>query len=152
MLFLILADRHMGRPIDENVSRHQSRIGIKADRGVFTILARFFLELGHAVQPAQTRDAIEHPSQFGMFGNLRLVEHNVLFGIDPAGQKGGCDLADALAQLRRILRHRDRVQIHHAINAIMAVLQRHEFGDGAEIIAQMQIPRRLHTRKYQLPE
>jgi hypothetical protein len=78
MLLLILADRHMRRAIDQNVRRHQVRIGVKTDRRVLAVLAGLLLELGHAVQPAETRDTVEHPGEFGVFGHLALVEHDVL--------------------------------------------------------------------------
>ena len=52
----------------------------------------------------------------------------------------------------RVLRHRDRVQIHDAIKAGHFVLHLHPILERAQIIAQMQIARRLHARKYQWPE
>ena len=63
MLFLVLADRHMRRAVGQNVGRHQGWIGIEADRRVLAVLACFFLELCHPVQPAKPRDAVEHPGQ-----------------------------------------------------------------------------------------
>ena len=68
MLLLVLADRHMGRAIDENIGGHQAGIGIEPDRGVLAVLAGLFLELRHAVEPADPRHAIEHPGELGMFG------------------------------------------------------------------------------------
>jgi hypothetical protein len=44
------------------------------------------------------------------------------------------------------------VQIDHAIDAIMALLQRHKFCDRTKIIAQMQITRWLNARKHQFLE
>ena len=52
MLLLVLADRHVRRAIDQDVGRHQARIGVKPDRGVLAVLAGLLLELGHAVEPA----------------------------------------------------------------------------------------------------
>ena len=79
-----------------------------------------------------------------MLGHLALIEDDVLFRIDPAGDEGGGHLADVARQLRRVLPHRDRVQVDHAIDAVVALLQRHEPDDGAEIIAEMQVAGRLH--------
>ena len=145
MLLLIVADRHMRRAIDQNVGGHQHRIVEQADRSVFAILAGLVLELRHAVQPADARHAVQHPGEFGVFRHLALVEDDVLLRIDAAGDEGGGDFAGVVAQLDRILRHSDRVQIDDAIDALMRVLQGDEFGDRAEIIPQMQIAGRLHT-------
>ena len=68
MLLLVLADRHMGRAIDQDVGRHQARIGEQPDRGVLAVLAGLLLELGHAVEPAHAGDAVEHPGELGVLG------------------------------------------------------------------------------------
>ena len=147
MLLLILADRHVGGAIDQNVGRHQVRIGVEPDRDVLAILAGLLLELGHAVEPAQPRDAIEHPGEFGVLGDLALVEDDLLLRIDAAGEERRGHLARVARQLARVLPHRDGVQIDHAIDAVIALLQRDEFGDRAEIIAEVQIAGRLHAGK-----
>ena len=74
MLLLVLADRHMGGEIGEDVGGHQHRIVVEADRGVLAVLAGLLLELGHAVEPAEPGDAVEHPGKFGMDADLALVE------------------------------------------------------------------------------
>ena len=94
MLLLVLADRHMRRLVDQDVGRHQVRIGVEPDRGVLAVLAGLLLELGHAVEPAQAGDAVEHPGELGMLGDLALVEDDVPLGIDAGGDEGGRDLAD----------------------------------------------------------
>ena len=53
MLLLVLADRHMGRVIEQNVGGHQVRIDVEPGRGVLAVLAGLLLELRHAVQPAE---------------------------------------------------------------------------------------------------
>ena len=87
-----------------------------------------------------------------MFGDLALVEDDVLLRIDTAGDEGRGHLAGVARQFGGILPNRDGVQIDHAIDAVMAVLQIDEFDDGAEIIAEMQIAGRLHAGKHQLLE
>jgi hypothetical protein len=44
------------------------------------------------------------------------------------------------------------MQIDDAINAIMRLLQSHEFRDRTEVIAEMQITRGLNTGKDELGE
>src|SRR5947199_9571048 len=91
MLLLVLADRNMGSAIEQNVRRHQHRIIVETYRCILAILARLFLELRHPVQPADPRDAIEYPRQLRMPGHLTLVEHDMLFRIDAAGDESGAD-------------------------------------------------------------
>ena len=148
MLLLVLADRHVGGAIDQDVGRHQGRIGVKPDRGVLAVLAGLLLELRHAVEPAEAGHAVEHPGELGMLGDLALVEHDVLLRIDAAGDEGRGHLADRLGQLLRLLPHRDGVQVDHAIDAVVGLLQLDEFDDGAEIIAEVQVAGRLHPREH----
>src|SRR5262249_13322603 len=46
----------------------------------------------------------------------------------------------------------DGVQVDHAIDAVVPVLQRDELRDGAEIIAEVQVAGRLHAGKHPLLE
>jgi hypothetical protein len=91
-------------------------------------------------------------SALGMLGDLALIEHDVFFRIDAAGDEGRGDVADRLGQLLRILPNRDGVQIDHAVDAVVLLLQCNEPGEGAKVIAEMQIAARLHAREHQLLE
>ena len=152
MLLLVFANRHMRCAINENVGCHQHRIIIQADGRILAILAGFFLELRHAVQPANARYAIEHPRKLGMFGHLALVEDDVFLRIDATGDEGRCHFADIGDKLLGVMRLRDRVHIDDAIDALMALLQLDEFDDGAEIIPEMEIAGRLNAGKHQFFE
>ena len=147
MLLLVLANRDMGRAIGKNIGGHQARIGIKPHGSVLAVFSRFLLELRHAIEPAEAGHAIEHPGELGMLADLALVEHDMFFGIDAAGDEGRRHFPDARLQFVRVLWKRDRVKIDHAIDAGVGFLQVHEFGDRAEIISKMQIPGRLHAGK-----
>src|SRR5262245_54200321 len=89
MLLLALADRHMGGAIGEDVGGHQTRIGKEPDRRILPILAGLLLELRHPVEPADARDAVEYPGEFGVLRNLALVEDDVLSRIDAGSDEGG---------------------------------------------------------------
>ena len=145
MLFPILAHRHVRRAVDQNVCGHQVRIDIQSDRGVLTILARLFLELGHTIEPADAGDTIENPGELGMFGDLALVENDVLLWIDAAGEERSGDFTRGARQFGRILPYGDGVQVDNAVDAVIALLQRHELGDGAKIVSEMQISGRLNA-------
>ena len=71
VLLLVVADGHVRRPIGEDVGRHQVRIDVEPDGRVLAVLAGLLLELRHAVEPAEPRDAIEDPGELGVRGDLR---------------------------------------------------------------------------------
>jgi hypothetical protein len=71
VLFLVLADRHMGGAVEQDVGSHQARIGEQAERGVLAVLAGLVLELRHAVHPADAGDAVEDPGQLGVLHDAR---------------------------------------------------------------------------------
>ena len=96
VLLLVVADRHVGGAVEQNVGGHQHGIVVEPDRSVLPVLARLLLELGHAVEPAHPGDAIEHPGEFGVFGDAALVEDDVALGVDAAGQERRGDLARRL--------------------------------------------------------
>ncbi len=112
----------MSRAIDQNVSGHQVRVGIKTDRGVLFILARLFLELRHAVEPAHARNAVKNPTQLGMSTNARLVEQDRLVRIEARRDKRCGDLMDCTAKFGGPKRLGNRVHIHDAIEAFKAVI------------------------------
>ena len=70
------------------------------------------------------------------------------FGSMPQARNAAVTSRVARGSSARVLPHRDGVQVDHAIDAVVALLQRHELGDGAEIIAEVQIAGRLHAGKY----
>ena len=148
MLFLVFADRHMRCAIEQNIRRHKVWINIKPDGCFFAVFAGLFLKLRHSVQPAHARHAIQHPGQLGMFGHLRLIENNMPVRVDARGNKCGGNFARIVAQFGRVLKHGNGVQIDHAIEAWMRILQGHEIFNRAQIIAQMQVSRRLNSGKH----
>ena len=145
MLFLVVAHRHMRGAVDKNVRSHQVGIGIEADRGVLAVFPGLVLELRHPVQPAQPRDAVENPGKLRMLRHAALVEDNVLFRVNARRQKRRRHFTRGLCQLFRVLRQRDRMHVHHAVDTVARLLQRHKFADCAEIIAKMQVTGRLNA-------
>ena len=84
-----------------------------------------------------------------MARNLALVEQDGACGVDPGCDIGGCNLADGALQHGRPAPDGhglgDGVQIDHAVKAGMALLHLHPLLERAEIIAEMQRVRRLHS-------
>ncbi len=123
MLLLVLADRHMGRLVEQDVGRHQHRIGVEAEPGHLAVLAGLFLELGHPVEPAERGQAAEQPAELGMGADHALVEDDAALGVDAGGDIGGRHLAGRGAQFARVLRQGQRVQVDDAEDALVIVLQ-----------------------------
>ena len=67
------------------------------------------------------------------------------FGIQPASQIGRRHVKNGLVQFLRLLPQGDGMHVHHAIDAFMGFLQFDPVQHGAEIIAEVQIARRLHA-------
>src|SRR5207302_2372503 len=114
-------------------------------------LAGLLLELRRAAGPADARHAVEDPGKLGVARDLALVEHDMLFRVDAGGDEGRGDLAGVAGELRRaapdVRPLRDRVHVDDAIDAVMGFLHLHEVDDRAEVIAEMQITRRLDAGK-----
>jgi hypothetical protein len=138
MLLLVIADGNMRRFVKQDVGRHQRGIGEQAQRDVLGILARrLVLVLRHALHPAHARHAVEHPGELGVLRHARLVEDDVLVGIDAGRDIGGGHFARRAPQFVRLLPDGDGVHVDHAIEALMRLLHFDIALDGAEVIAQM---------------
>jgi hypothetical protein len=148
MLFLVVTDGNVRRLIEQHVGRLQHRIGVKADARAFAVLARFFLELRHAVEPADARGAEQQPCELGMRGDASLVEQDRLGRIDPGRHQRRRHLARVRGQLGGIVIDGDRVEIGEEIEFLARhlVLHAHPVADRAQIIAEMQISGGLDAR------
>ena len=62
MLLLVLSHGDKVRLIDEDVCRHENRVGKKAGRNVVRVLLRLHLELRHTRQLAELRVAAQNPA------------------------------------------------------------------------------------------
>src|SRR5260370_930358 len=82
-----------------------------------------------------------------MAGHHALVEDDAALGIDAGGDIGRRHLARLRAQLVRVLRQCQRMQVDDAEDAVVVALQRDPVSDGAEIIAEMQIAGGLDARE-----
>src|SRR5271155_4168956 len=147
MLLLVFPDWHVGRLVDENVRRHQHRVGIKTEAGHIAMFPGLLLELRHTVEPPERRQATEQPSQLSVSGNHALVEDRAAFRVDAGGDIGSSHLARRSAQLGGILGLSERVQVDDAEDALEVVLQLNPVPNGSEIITKMQIAGRLDAGK-----
>ena len=138
MLFLVRADRDEAGLVQQDVRGHQDRIGKQAGVDVVGVLGGLVLELGHPVQFAHVGETVQDPGQFRVGADMALAVQKGLFGVDSAGQVQRGKLQAAPAELRRILADGDGVLIHHAVDAVVLILERGEAGKGADIVAQGQ--------------
>src|SRR5690606_42061222 len=69
-------------------TRRSSDLGVnvKADARALAVFPRLFLELGHAVQPADAGDAVQHPAEFSVGLDRALVEQHRLLRINARRQ------------------------------------------------------------------
>ena len=129
---------HQIRLVEQNVRRHQRRIREQARVDVIGVLLRLVLELGHALQFAHVGEAVENPGKLRMAAHVALAVDDVLFGVQAAGDVDGCQLQTAAAQSRGVLTDGDGVHVHHAVDALVFVLQKLEVAQGANVVAQRQ--------------
>ena len=76
--------------------------------------------------------------QLGVLGHVALHEQRAALRVQPGPEQlRGRDPGPA-AQQGRVVPHRDRVQVHHAVERVVGLLQRHPLLDGAEVVAQVE--------------
>ena len=147
MLHLIRAHGHQIRLVQQNIRRHQHRIGKQACRDIIRMLLRLILELRHASQLAELGIAAQHPAELRMLGYMALDKHDILFRIQAAGDILRQLRNGPAAQIRRVLPDRNGVHIHNAEQAVIFVLQRRPVLDGAHIGTQGQLSAGLNAGK-----
>lgn len=70
--------------------------------------------------------------------HLGLLEEDGPLRVDAAGQQAGRHVQDAAAEQNRVLRLRDRVQVHDAVqHRGELLLQGHPVLQGAQVVAQV---------------
>jgi hypothetical protein len=149
MLFLVLADRHVSRLVQKDVCGLEHRIGVEADRRTFAVLARFLLELGHPVQPADSGGALKEPRELRMGLDGALREEHRFGRIDAACDQRRRHFADIRPKLGRIDSDGERVEVgkeeQKRVPAFDLLLHSDPAEDRAKQIAEVQIARRLNS-------
>ncbi len=75
VLALVVADRYEVGVVEEDVGRHEDRVGEEAEPGgLLAPLARLVFELGHPVQLAHAGGALEQPGQLRVLVDVALDE------------------------------------------------------------------------------
>ncbi|GMA94332.1 hypothetical protein GCM10025881_11560 [Pseudolysinimonas kribbensis] len=149
VLALILADGHDLGVVEQHVGGHEHRVDEQANGGGVRALAcDLVLVLRHPARLAVTGDGVEHPGELGVRRHVRLHEQGGCRRVDPGGDvlRGGAP--GGLPELRRFLRHRDRVQVDDAEEGIVVALHGLPLQQGADVVAGVQrVGARLHARE-----
>ena len=125
---LVLADRHHGRVVHDDVRRLQDGIP-EEPVGVEVLLLQLldeFLVGRDALQPAERHHHREQQMEFGVLGHLRLDEERAALWIEPHREPVGGDLEGARPEVARVLVvGGQRVPVHDAVEGVELVLHRH---------------------------
>jgi len=139
VLPLVLAHRYLVGLVQENVGGLQDRVGEQADRGLLLALpGRLVLELGHPARLAEAGHAGQDPGQFGVLGHVALHEQRAPVRVEPGPEQLGGGHPGPAGQQGGVLRHGDRVQVDHAVEGVVAVLQGHPLAQRAEVVAEVE--------------
>ena len=148
MLLLVVPHGHQVRLVQQDVRRHESRVGEKARVDVLRVLGGLVLELGHAAQLAEHGIAVQHPAQLSVGGHVALDEEGILLGVQAAGDILGQLAQGPPPQVRRVLPHGDGVLVHDAVVAVIGLAELHPVADGAHIGTQGQFAAGLDAAEY----
>ena len=80
--------------------------------------------------------------------HMALDKQQAFFRIDAAGDILGQHFQRLTTKSRRFLTHSDGMEIHHAEDAPVFLLQSHPVAHGPQVIAQGQLARGLHAAEH----
>ena len=105
VLGLVGAYRHIICLIQQDIRRHQGRIGKQARIDIVRMFGRFILELGHTGQLPEEGVAGKNPAKLRVVVHMALDKHKAFLRINTAGQQQGESFQTLLAQFGRFLPH-----------------------------------------------
>ena len=139
VLALVVADGNALALVEQHVGRHQHRIGEQADADRLAALG-LGLELGHPRHLAGRRDAGQDPGQLGVLAHVRLDEQRRAVGVDAGCEQQRGEVERGRAELLDVVRHRQRVQVDDAEQAVVPVLVGDPVPDRPEQVAEVLRP------------
>ena len=146
MLLLVAPDRHEVRVVNQNVRRHQHRIGEQpVVRG--NAFGDFIFVTVGAFEQAHRRHRREQPGQFGHFWHVGLLEKHSLLRVESAREEIECHLERVPAPFRGVEQRRHRVIVRDEIKRLAFFLQFDGRLHHSEIISEMQRAGGLDTRQ-----
>ena len=143
VLALVLAHGDLVGAVGEHVGSLQHRIAEQRRRDELALGQRLVAELVHALQPPELGDGGQKPRQLGVLVHVALAKQRAALGIEARRDQHGGGVVAARAQLGRLIRDGDRVQVHDAEDALAALLAGDVLHDRADVVAQVLAPRGL---------
>ena len=148
VLFLVVPDGDKVRLVEQDIRRHEGGVGEQAAVYIVCVLGALVFELRHAGELSEHGEAVEHPAEFRVRGDVALHEERHLVRVEPAG-----DILRELfqrppPQVRGDLAHGDGVHIHYAVEGVVVVDHVHPVPDGAHIGAESQVAGGLDAREH----
>ena len=147
VLLLVDADRHDIGLIQQDIRRHQHRIGEQPGVDVVGVLCALVLELRHAGKLTEHGEAVEQPCQLGVLRHVRLDVQCVAFGVKPARKVKCQRFIGAAAQFGGDLPNRNGMLVHYAVKALVFFGKSGKIPQCAKIIAERQVSAGLNARK-----
>ena len=146
MLRLVVSDGDQIGPIQQDVRGHENGVTQQTCRHTFKTL-RLIFELRHALELTDRRDGRQQPLQFGVLGDMGLHEEYHAVRVDAGREEADRHLSRALGQRRLIVLAGDGMEIHDAIDAVVAALEIDPVLHGAEPVADVQLAGGLNPGK-----
>ena len=123
MLPLVVADRHEVGLVEQDVARHQDRVGEEPGRDELLALA-LVLELRHPAELPVARDRREEPRRLRVRRHVALREHRRPLRVEPGREEQRRQVERPLAQVGRVVVDGDRVEVDDAEERLAARLDR----------------------------
>ena len=147
---LVLAHRHVGRLVDQDVGRLQQRVAEEAVGREVAVLELVHLVLvgRHALEPAERRAHRQQREQLGVLGQAALDEDGRVVGVDAGGEPVDHHVVDVLLDDAALfVVRRQRVPVGDEVEALELGLQAHPVLQRAVVVAEVQRAGRAHARE-----
>ena len=135
MLFLVITDGNIVGLIQQDICRHQGRIGQKAGRDGIAPLGSFVLVLGHPFQFAYIGRRNHDPAELYVFRYFRLYEQCRFLRVQAGSDINSCQLTGPFMEKLRILWHRNSMLVDNAVITFIGILQFRKITQCAKIIS-----------------
>ena len=142
MLLLVFAHRHLVGFVDEDIRRHERRVGQQSGIHVVRVLTHLVLERGHTLQFAEIGVHVEEEVELDGFGQVALQIYRSLVRIESGGEVGSHYLAGVAVDAARCGVGGQRVVVGDEEIAVVFLLHLHEVAQRSEVVAQMQVASR----------
>src|SRR5581483_8884414 len=136
-----VADRDELGLVEQDVARHQHRIGEEAGRDEVLALS-LLLELGHPVELSEARDRRQQPGRLGVRGHVALQEERAPLGVEADRIEERRQVERAVVQVAGVVLDGDRVQVDDAEERLarVLVLGRDVLAHRADVVAELLRP------------